>query len=471
MVISCLIKGKNYVEKKLEVIIIEHILADCPTDFVLHYKIRGSFVLNQTVYSEYIKILREELVEAMGCTEPIALAFAGAKAREILGAVPERIVAKCSGNMLKNVRCVVIPNSGGMVGIATAVWLGVLGGNASAEMEVLKDTDDEARRLMREQVEAGTCKVEHLESNIPLHIIIECYKGEENVKLEIRHSHINVVNIAKNGKTIFQKDDDKEYSAVNPADRSLLNLPDIKEFADTVKIDDVKALLDRQINCNMDIAYEGMSGNFGVGLGRIIKKSYPEGVVTRMKAYTAAASEARMGGCEMPVVINSGSGNQGITSSVPIIVYARERNFSREKLYRALVFSNLMTIYQKKFIGCLSAFCGAVSASCSAGVALTYINGGTLEMLAATVDNTMANIPGILCDGAKVSCAAKIATSLDAAIMAHYMAMNNSNYTAHTGILQDQADHTISSVGYIGRVGMMQTDKELINLLLADKQV
>ncbi|MGM9999506.1 MAG: serine dehydratase subunit alpha family protein [Candidatus Bruticola sp.] len=427
-------------------------------------------MLDHTVYSEYVKILREELVEAMGCTEPIALAFAGAKAREVLGDIPERIMAECSGNMLKNVRCVVIPNSGGMVGIQTAVWLGVLGGDASAGMEVLKNTDDKARCLMREQVKAETCQVKHLESSVPLHIKIECFKGQNSVKLEIRHSHTNIVSIIKNGEVIFKKDDDEEYSAPDPADRSLLNLPDIKEFADTVKIDDIKELIDRQINCNMDIAYEGMSGNFGVGLGRVIKKSYPEGVASRIKAYTAAASEARMGGCEMPVVINSGSGNQGITSSVPVIVYARENNFSREKLYRALVFSNLMTVYQKKFIGCLSAFCGAVSASCSAGAALTYINGGTLEMLAATIDNTMANIPGILCDGAKVSCAAKIATSLDAAIMSHYMAMNGSNYTAHTGILQDQADHTISSVGYIGRVGMMQTDKELINMLLSDKQ-
>ncbi|MGM9991754.1 MAG: serine dehydratase subunit alpha family protein [Candidatus Bruticola sp.] len=427
-------------------------------------------MLDHNVYSEYVKILREELIEAMGCTEPIALAFAGAKVREVLGNVPEQITAKCSGNMLKNVRCVVIPNSGGMVGIQTAVWLGVFGGDAAAGMEVLKNTDEEARRLMREQVKAETCQVEHLESSVPLHIIVECFKGQDSVKLEIRHSHTNIVSIIKNGEVIFKKDDDAEYSAADPADRSLLNLPDIKEFADTVKIDDVKELLDRQINCNMDIAYEGMSGNFGVGLGRVIKKSYPEGVASRMKAYTAAASEARMGGCEMPVVINSGSGNQGITSSVPVIVYARENNFSREKLYRALVFSNLMTVYQKKFIGCLSAFCGAVSASCSAGAALTYINGGTLEMLAATIDNTMANIPGILCDGAKVSCAAKIATSLDAAIMSHYMAMSGSNYTAHTGILQDQADHTISSVGYIGRVGMMQTDKELINMLLSDKQ-
>lgn len=423
-------------------------------------------MLDKKVYSEYVKILEEELVEAMGCTEPIAMSYAGAKAREFLGGIPEKITAKCSGNMLKNVRCVVIPNSGGMTGIDSAVWLGVFGGDPKAGMEVLHTVDDEARRLMREQVEAHTCKVEYLESDIPLHIILICENGAHSVEVEIRYSHINIVRAAKDGEVIIKKDDNSEYSAANPADRSLLNLKDIKEFADTVDLHDVVKIIENQIKCNMDIAYEGMSGNFGVGIGRIIKKCYPEGVVSRMKAYTAAASEARMGGCEMPVVINSGSGNQGITSSVPIIVYARENNIPREKLYRTLVFSNLMTIYQKNFIGCLSAFCGAVSAACSSGVALTYIEGGDIDALAATIDNTMANIPGVLCDGAKVSCAAKIATCLDAAIMSHYMAANGSVYKAHTGIIQDEVGKTISSVGYIGRVGMMQTDKELINILV-----
>ncbi|MCR4783355.1 MAG: L-serine ammonia-lyase, iron-sulfur-dependent, subunit alpha [bacterium] len=423
-------------------------------------------MVDDKTYREYVEILKEELVGAMGCTEPIALAFAGAKIREVLGGVPRRVVAKCSGNMLKNVRCVVIPNSGGMTGIATAVWLGIFGGCVQANMDVLQEVGEEARRLMREQVKAGTCKVEHLASDIPLHIIVEAQTDEHSASLEIRYSHLNITDIIRDGQVVFHKEDAGEYSAENPADRSLLNLPDIKEFADAVNLDDVKSLIEDQIRCNMDIAYEGMAGNFGVGLGRVIKKSYPEGVTSRMKAYTAAASEARMGGCEMPVVINSGSGNQGLACSVPVIVYARENNISRDKLYRALVFSNLLTIYQKNFIGCLSAFCGAVSASCSAGVALTYINGGTLDMLAATIDNTMANIPGILCDGAKVSCAAKIATSLDAAIMSHYMVMNGAYYQAHTGIIQEGADETISSVGYIGRVGMSQTDKELIQILL-----
>lgn len=419
--------------------------------------------VKENVYREYLNILREELVEAMGCTEPIALAYAGARIREIMGEIPERIEALCSGNMLKNVRCVTIPNSEGMVGIPAAVWLGVFGGEAAAEMDVLHKVSDEDRRAMRRETEKGSCRVEFLESNIPLHIIVKAYGKEHSAELEIRHTHINVTRIVKDGETVFAKEDDESCSG---ADRSLLNLNDIKEFADTVDLKDVEFLINRQVHDNMDIAYEGMSGDYGVHLGRVIKKSYPESVLARMKAYTAAASEARMGGCNMPVVINSGSGNQGIACSVPVIVYGRENSLPREKICRALVFSNLLTIYQKRFIGHLSAFCGVVSASCSAGAAITYLCGGDADTIAATIDNTMANIPGIICDGAKVSCAAKIATCLDAAIMAHYMAMNGCCYSAHTGIIQDKVGDTISCVGYIGRVGMRQTDKELINILI-----
>ncbi|MBQ7503104.1 serine dehydratase subunit alpha family protein [bacterium] len=419
--------------------------------------------VDEKIYNEYLKILKEELVEAMGCTEPIALAYAGAKIREIMGETPERLEALCSGNMLKNVRCVTIPNSGGMVGISAAVWLGVFGGEAAAEMDVLHNVSDEDRQAMRREVEKDSCKVEYLESSIPLHIIVKAYGKEHSAELEIRHTHINIVKTVKDGQVIFSKKDTENYSG---ADRSLLNLNDIKEFADTVDLKDVEYLIERQVRDNMDIAYEGLSGDYGVHLGQVIKKSYPESVLARMKAYTAAASEARMGGCNMPVVINSGSGNQGIACSVPVIVYARENSLPRQKMYRALVFANLLTIYQKKFIGHLSAFCGVVSASCSAGAALTYLNGSGADTIAATIDNTMANIPGIICDGAKVSCAAKIATCLDAAVMAHYMALNGSSYSAHTGIIQDKVGDTISCVGYIGRVGMRQTDKELINILI-----
>lgn len=420
----------------------------------------------QELFEQYLLILKEELVEAMGCTEPIALAYAGAKVREVLGTMPKKVIARCSGNMLKNVRCVIIPNSGGRTGIETAVLLGMIGGDAGAMMEVLHSVTDEHRKAMDQMLRDDSCIVEYLDSPIPLHIIVEAACDENIASVEIRHHHTNIVCIKKNGEVVFSKPDDEEHSYHVEADRSLLNIEGIKNFADQIDIARIKPILEPQIRCNMDIAYEGMAGDYGLGIGRILKECYPESVVTRMKAYAAAASEARMGGCDMPVIINSGSGNQGIAASIPVIVYARENNIPKHTLYRALAFSNLLTIYQKQFIGSLSAFCGAVSACCASGAALSYLCGGTLQNIIDTIDNTLANIPGIICDGAKVSCAAKIASSLDAAVMAHYMAMRGKAYLAHTGILQSNVGATISSVGHIGRVGMYQTDKEIINLML-----
>lgn len=422
-------------------------------------------MLSKELQDNYIKILEEELIPAMGCTEPIALAYAGAKAREVLGRLPERVVAKCSGNMIKNVRCVVIPNTGGMVGIESGVMAGIVGGDASKCMEVLLSMTPETIMQTRNMIQDGVCTVEYLDTPIPLHIILELYAGEESSSIEIKHAHTNITKLTKNGEVLFEKaeEDSSKYSY---ADRSMLNIKGIKDFADEVDVELIRELLDKQIRCNMDIAYEGMAKDYGLGIGRVIKESYPENVVTRMKYYTAAASEARMGGCDMPVVINSGSGNQGITSSVPVIVYAREKDICQEKLYRALAFSNLLTIYQKEFIGKLSAFCGAVSASCSSGAAVTYLAGGDLNAIKDTIENTLADIPGIICDGAKISCAAKIATSLDAALMAHHLAMHGKAYEGSTGILKDEIGQTISSVGYIGREGMRQTDKEIIRIML-----
>ncbi len=421
--------------------------------------------MDKALQEEFISIIREELVPAMGCTEPIALAYAAARGREVLGCEPEKIIAKCSGNMIKNVRCVTIPNSGGLTGIETACILGALAGDASAGMEVLEKISDAARARARELLEKGCCTVEFLDSEIPLHFIIEMCAEGHGVEVEVRHNHTNVVSIIRDGQAVFEKAKelaDKGYST----DRSRLTLEAIKDFADEVELESVRDIYERQIRYNMDIAYEGISGDYGIGLGRVIRGAYADGVVTRMKAFAAAASEARMGGCDMPVIINSGSGNQGIASSVPVIVYARERNIPTGKLYRALVFSSLLTIYQKEFIGKLSAFCGAVSASCASAAAITYMEGGTLAQIKATIDNTLANIPGIICDGAKISCAAKIASSLDASMMAHYLAMQDKEYEAYTGILKEDAGETISCVGYIGKVGMHQTDKEIIKMML-----
>ncbi|MBR4071690.1 MAG: serine dehydratase subunit alpha family protein [Clostridia bacterium] len=423
-------------------------------------------MLDTKTASDFLAILTEELIPAMGCTEPISLAFASARAREVLGSLPESITAYCSGNIIKNVRCVTIPNSGGMTGIETACALGAFGGDATRVMEVLEAVTPESREAAKAFIQDGHCEVEYLDSEIPLHFIIEMKAGSNSVLVEVRYSHINIVRIIRNGEDVFKSDVVIEEALM--ADRSALSVENIKEFADTVDISLVKSMFDRQIQCNMDIAYEGMSGGYGLGIGQVIREAYPESVVTRMKAYAAAASEARMDGCDMPVIINSGSGNQGIASSVPVIVYAREKAIPKEKLYRALVFSGLLTIYQKEFIGKLSAFCGAVSASCAAGAAITYIDGGTVKQIKDTIDNTLADIPGVICDGAKTSCAAKIASALDAAMLAHSLAMRGKTYEAFTGILKEDAGETISCVGYIGKVGMKQTDKEIVRLMLEE---
>ncbi len=430
-------------------------------------------MLEQNIMDNFINIIEEELVPAMGCTEPIALAYAAAKGRQYLSELPLQIIAKCSGNMIKNVRCVKIPNSDGMMGIESAVVLGTISGDASKGMEVLagvkEDGIKDTKRFLAEQ----RCLVEYLDSEIPLHFIIVQTTDTEQVEVEIQYAHTNIVSIKKNGVEMLvrKQKNDAEIEGVTTekkADRSLLSIDNIKKFADEIQISAIKHFYDRQIQCNMDIAYEGISGNYGLGIGRVIRQQYADGVITRMKAFAAAASEARMGGCDMPVIINSGSGNQGIASSVPIIVFAREKNIPQEILYRSLVFSSLLTSYQKEFIGRLSAFCGAVSASCASGAAITYMVGGSIKQIKATIDNTLANIPGIICDGAKVSCAAKIASSIDAAMMAHYLAMNGQAYEAYTGILKEEAGETISCVGYIAKEGMKQTDKEIIKMMLTN---
>ena len=393
-------------------------------------------MLDERVYQNYIGILKEEMIPAMGCTEPIALAYGAARAREVLGKEPEHITAKCSGNIIKNVRCVIIPNSGGLTGIEAGVVLG-----------------------------KKICKVELLDSPVVLHFIIEMQAGDDTVSLEIKYDHINVTKIVKNQEVLLDSDyKSDETPAV--ADRTLLNLEDIKTFADTVELDDVKEIIENQIRSNMAIAHEGMTGKYGLGIGRIIRETYSNDMLTKMRSLTAAASEARMGGCDMPVVINSGSGNQGIACSVPLIVYAREMELPDYVLYRALVFSNLLTVYQKQYIGKLSAFCGAVSASCAAGAGITYMGGGELSVIKKTIENTLANIPGIICDGAKISCAAKIAASLDAAFLAHHLAMNGQSYAPYTGILKEEAGETISCVGQIGKEGMKETDKEILRIML-----
>ena len=420
--------------------------------------------MNEKIKQDFLAILGEELVPAMGCTEPIALAYAAAKGREALGCEPERIVAHCSGNIIKNVRCVRIPNSGGMTGIEAACALGALAGNPHRNMEVLESVSDEGRAATAQFVAEHRCKVEFLESAIPLHFIIELEGAGHHAEVEVRYSHQNIVRIIRDDETLLYVEDLRE--AVEVADRSGLSIENIYAFANTVELDLIRPFTDKQIACNMAIAGRGMQGDFGIGIGKTILDTYQNGVYAKMRAYAAAASEARMDGCDMPVIITSGSGNQGITSTVPVIVYAREKQFPEELMMRALVFSSLMTVYQKEYIGKLSAFCGAVSAACAAGAAITYLVGGTIQQIKDTVDNTLANVPGIICDGAKASCAVKISSALDAALFAHTLALRGKAYSQGTGILREDTAKTIRDVGHIGRVGMQPTDEEIVKLMI-----
>ena len=399
--------------------------------------------MEQKKYSDYLQILKEELVPAMGCTEPIAIAYAAAKAREVLGKMPEKVIAKCSGNIIKNAMCVTVPNTGDLVGIKASSIIGVLAGDSSKELEVINEVKEEhikeANKLMNEEY----CFVERLESDIQLHIVMEVYNGNESALVEIKYAHNNISKVIKNGEVLFEGNEDPSKYLGVFIDRSILNVNDI-----------------------IAIAKEGLNGEYGVGIGKMLMKCYPNSIITKLKVYAAAASEARMSGCSLPVMTNSGSGNQGMATSIPVIIYAKEKGLTEEELYRGLVFSNLITIHQKTGIGRLSAFCGAVSAGCASGAAITYLEGGTLEQINKTVTNTLANISGIVCDGAKASCAAKIATSVDAGMMAHYLAMEDKSYVANTGILKENIEKTITAVGRLGKEGMKETDKEILEIML-----
>ena len=424
--------------------------------------------MNKNLYENYIKILEEELVPAMGCTEPIAIAYAAAKARDVLGKIPEKVTAKCSGNIIKNAMCVTVPNTGDLVGIKASAIIGVLAGDSSKELEVISEVKEEhiieANKLMSEEY----CFVERLDTDIQLHIIMEVYSGEDSAIVEIKYAHNNISKVIKNGEVLFEGNEDPSKYLGVFIDRSILNVNDIFDFANNVDINDVKELLDRQIEYNITIAEEGLKGEYGVGIGKMLMKCYPNSIVTKLKVYAASASEARMSGSSLPVMTNSGSGNQGMATSIPVIIYAREKGLSEEQLYRGLIFSNLMTIHQKTGIGRLSAFCGAVSAGCASGAAITYLEGGTLEQINKTVANTLANISGIVCDGAKASCAAKIATSVDASMMGHYLAMEDQGYSPKTGILKESIEETITAVGRLGKEGMKETDKEILDIMLEE---
>ncbi len=421
-----------------------------------------------SVEERLVSILRRELIPAMGCTEPIAIALAAAKAREILGAEPETILVGCSSNIIKNVKSVTIPGTHRLHGIEAAAIAGAFAGKPEAGMQVLAGVTDEMKDSVSEHWKKGICSSYLLKTGHALHIRVEMRAGEDVSAAEIRDDHDRFVFLEKNGEVLLDRRDEDETGAGEEdpqADAEILKLSVIREFADSVEIDRIRSILEKQIACNMAIAEEGMHGGYGLYYASALLDEHST-VYDRMEAYAASGSEARMSGCAMPVIINSGSGNQGITASVPAIIYCREKGFSDEKLFRVLAFANLVTVAQKQYIGKLSAFCGAISAACASGAALTYAEGGTLEQICDTVSNTLAVAAGIICDGAKPSCGAKIAIGLHAAINAHKLAMKHRSYRPGEGIICHDADTTIQEVGRIAKDGMGQTDAEIISIML-----
>ena len=420
-------------------------------------------------YKELVDLLYSELVPALGCTEPIAIAYAAAKARQVLGAMPEHINITCSGNIIKNVKGVLVPNSGGMKGVGAAAVLGTVGGNADLALEVLSEvTEDEIEKTKQLLAEGFfTCKLQEGVENL---YIVASVKGEgHTASVTIVNRHTTIAEMTKDGQIIYQlskySDEKKEKEEKKTW---TLTMKGILDFAENVDLDKVRPVLDSQIEMNTAIAREGLSNLYGAQVGRTLLDCYPEDVRTRARAYAAAGSDARMGGCSLPVVINSGSGNQGMTVSLPVLQYAEKWGVSDEKTYRALIISNLTAIHLKHYIGSLSAFCGAVTAACAAGCAITYLGGGTYQQICNTIINTLANVGGIVCDGAKASCAAKIASAVDAAILAHQMSMMGRSFQGGDGILQEDIEDTIKSIGYMGRVGMKETDIEILKIMMED---
>lgn len=418
-------------------------------------------------YQAYVQILKEELVPAMGCTEPIALAYAAAKAREVLGCLPDRVCIEASGSIIKNVKSVIVPNTDHLKGIPAAATAGIVAGKPEKELEVIAEVSKEDTRKMKEYLETTPITVEHVDHGITFEIIVTVYNEESYAKVRIANYHTNIVLIEKDGNVLYQIEVEGEKEE-GLTDRSLLNVEDILDFANTVEVEDVKETLDRQIAYNTAISEEGFRGDYGANIGSVLLATYGDDVRTRAKAAAAAGSDARMNGCELPVIINSGSGNQGMTASLPVIEYAKELKSSETELYRALTLSNLVTIHQKTGIGRLSAFCGAVSAGAGAGAGIAYLMGGTFEEIAHTIVNALAIVSGIVCDGAKASCAAKIASAVDAGILGYNMYKQGQQFYDGDGIVIKGVDATIRNVGRLGKDGMKGTNEEIIRIMVGE---
>ena len=419
-------------------------------------------------YQAYVQILKEELVPAMGCTEPIALAYAAAKAREVLGAVPDEVKVEASGSIIKNVKSVIVPNTNHLKGIPAAAAAGIIAGQADKELEVIAAVSDEQITRMKEFLENTKITVEHVDNGITFEIIVTLKKGDSYSQVRIANYHTNIVHIEKDHKVLLDIPVEGE-SEEGLTDRSLLDMKDIWDFINTVEVDDIREVIGRQIEYNTAIADEGLRGDYGANIGSVLLDTYgDQDVKVRAKARAAAGSDARMNGCELPVIINAGSGNQGMTCSLPVLEYAKELKADEDKTYRALALSNLVAIHQKTGIGRLSAYCGAVSAGAAAGAGIAYLCGGGYEEVIHTVVNALAIVSGMVCDGAKASCAAKIAESVDAGILGYNMYLRGQQFYAGDGIVTRGVEATIHNIGRLGKDGMKVTNEEIIKMMIEE---
>lgn len=421
-------------------------------------------MLTTEIKHAYISILREELVHATGCTEPIALAYAAARLRELLGAKPERIRAEVSGNIIKNVKSVVVPNTGGMKGIPAAIAAGAAAGDASKALQVIAGVPAEMHGEIAAYAKSTEIEIVCADTTRMLDIRLTGWAGEHSALVQIANSHSNIVREEKDGTVLLEKPV-TDSAEDNLTDKSVLNVADILEFANTVNLEEVAPLLNQQVACNTAIAEEGLRHNWGANIGSVLLADYPDDIKTEAKAWAAAGSDARMSGCEMPVVILSGSGNQGITASVPVVRYAKHLGADQETLFRALLVSDLVTIHQKSGIGRLSAYCGAVSAGVGAGAGIAYLLDGSYDAIAHTIVNAVAIISGAICDGAKPSCAAKIAASVDAGILGYHMYKNHQEFKSGDGIVTNGVDNTIANIGILAQQGMRQTDQTILAIM------
>lgn len=419
-------------------------------------------------YQAYVQILKEELVPAMGCTEPIALAYAAAKAREVLGAVPDEVKVEASGSIIKNVKSVIVPNTNHLKGIPAAAAAGIIAGQADKELEVIAEVSDEQIARMKEFLENTKITVEHVDNGITFEIIVTLKKGDSYSQVRIANYHTNIVHIEKDHEVLLDIPVEGE-SEEGLTDRSLLDMKAIWDFINTVEVDDIREVISRQIEYNTAIADEGLKGDYGANIGSVLLDTYgDQDVKVRAKARAAAGSDARMNGCELPVIINAGSGNQGMTCSLPVLEYAKELKADEDKTYRALALSNLVAIHQKTGIGRLSAYCGAVSAGAAAGAGIAYLCGGGYEEVIHTVVNALAIVSGMVCDGAKASCAAKIAESVDAGILGYNMYLRGQQFYAGDGIVTRGVEATIHNIGRLGKDGMKVTNEEIIKMMIEE---